>query len=376
MPKKRNASFEILRIVSMFMVTVMHCIGTFAETGGTVNSVNGYLFWFVDSLCFVAVNLFVLINGYFMVKAKFKLSKLLTLWLEIIFYSLGLYILGIVFGETSFSPKGLLNSVAPIVSGEYWFISVYVVLYILSPLLNITVARLTKKQLQCSVGVMLVLFSLVPTVFGELVKVYPAFKISGGYSLMWFVVLYFTGAYLRLYPNEKKIRKPSTDFLLYLLFAFVTFISRYAVAFVCGRVLHTQTRLWNFYEYNSVTVYLASVFLFIAFSKIRVKENSILEKTVLFLSPCSLAVYIIHLNPVWRDLLWNKLVNVNKYAESCLYLPYVLAMSLAVYVVFSLADYLRILLFKLIDTPKFRERCDRLQGKIYLAVAAAVEKIS
>lgn len=71
MQVKRNFNMELLRIISMFMVLVLHCLLT---TGALEYSsgIRYYVYWFMEALCIIAVDVFVLITGYFMIESKFK----------------------------------------------------------------------------------------------------------------------------------------------------------------------------------------------------------------------------------------------------------------------------------------------------------------
>jgi surface polysaccharide O-acyltransferase-like enzyme len=104
MVKKRNSSIELLRIISILMVIISH----YSVHNGVDNSllplsVNRILLESF-SLGNIGVMLFVMITGYFMSVNKngLGISKLLTLYLQVLFYSFGLYLLFIIFGYESF----------------------------------------------------------------------------------------------------------------------------------------------------------------------------------------------------------------------------------------------------------------------------------
>ena len=87
MEKKRNLNIEVLRVVSMFMVIVLHALGH----GGVLDYYqlgdSGYfIFWLIEAFCMVAVNCFVLITGYFGWKSNFKLSRVVKFYTEIFLF--------------------------------------------------------------------------------------------------------------------------------------------------------------------------------------------------------------------------------------------------------------------------------------------------
>ena len=89
--KERMANLEVLRCVAMMMVVVLHYLGK----GGLLPdltaplSVQDMAAWLLEAFCIVAVNVYMMISGYFLCESSFKLSRLLTLWLQLWLVFLG-----------------------------------------------------------------------------------------------------------------------------------------------------------------------------------------------------------------------------------------------------------------------------------------------
>ena len=88
--KKRQANFELLRMTAMLMVVAMHFL---SHTGGLPEAgqmpgAKGTAAVLVESFCIVAVNVYVLISGYFLSESGFSLKRLLRLLLQVLFYTL------------------------------------------------------------------------------------------------------------------------------------------------------------------------------------------------------------------------------------------------------------------------------------------------
>ena len=95
MANKRYYSLDILRIVSMIMIVILHyCTFGYQITKNDSVGNNAPLLWFIYGLCYVAVNLYVLISGYFLCESKFQWKKVLKLAVEVWFYSI---IIGAIF---------------------------------------------------------------------------------------------------------------------------------------------------------------------------------------------------------------------------------------------------------------------------------------
>ena len=165
--KSRLANLELLRCVAMMMVVVLHYLGKgelladlSVENMGSV----GIAAWVLECFCIVAVNLYMLISGYFLCESSFKLSRLLRLLVQIWTYSAGIGLLSVALGlvpAEEFTTYYLLQLIFPVSMGHYWFMTAYVFLYLLLPLVSMAVKRMTKGQLQITMGLLLIAFCLM-----------------------------------------------------------------------------------------------------------------------------------------------------------------------------------------------------------------------
>lgn len=184
------------------MIVVWHAL----QHGGVLKAVpsdstTSMVLWMVYGMCAVAVNAYVLISGYFLVTSKFKISKLIALALETLFYSVGVYFTLVLAGVIPYSPADLIKVFMPILMAQYWFITIYVIMYILSPILNIFIKAATRQQLFYTVVLFVSLFSVWPT------SVRWLYTIVGGHDIVWFLTLYLAAAYIRLYvPIDGRVR--------------------------------------------------------------------------------------------------------------------------------------------------------------------------
>ena len=87
--KERNANMDLLRILSMFLIILLHSIDHSGVLEvADVGPMHMQLYIrFIYMLTQVCVNCYVLLSGYLLVKSKFRLQKLVALWMEVIFYS-------------------------------------------------------------------------------------------------------------------------------------------------------------------------------------------------------------------------------------------------------------------------------------------------
>ena len=192
----RKNNIELLRIISMIMIITLHILGHGGLLGNfSPSSVKYYMLWILEGVCYISVNCFVLISGYFNIESKFSLRKLSILLLQVIFYSLIIYLTLCLTGLVQFSPLNLFYSLTPFTSGSYWFATMYIAMYLLSPFVNKLLNTITKTQHLKLILTTVSLFSIIPT----LAFYSNTFNFGGGYGVVWFLVLYIIAGYIRKY---------------------------------------------------------------------------------------------------------------------------------------------------------------------------------
>ena len=88
--KTRMMNLELLRCIAMMMVVALHFLGKGGLLGDLSQKnlgVTEMVAWALESVCIVAVNVYMLISGYFLCQSGFKLSRLFQLLMQIWFYS-------------------------------------------------------------------------------------------------------------------------------------------------------------------------------------------------------------------------------------------------------------------------------------------------
>ena len=139
----RELGIEILRILAMFLIVCQH----FINHGGFLKNAGDYTFFLnlTNVLFSPAVNVFVLISGYFSINSKFKIKKCLSLWLQVFFFSILMLLISSLF-DVSISDNYVYQSLTPVISKIYWFFSAYILLYLTTPYLVAMLNAITRKQ--------------------------------------------------------------------------------------------------------------------------------------------------------------------------------------------------------------------------------------
>lgn len=202
--KARNSNIELLRIITICGVVVLHYNGGVAFNLVTPGSVNAYALLLLEALFIGGVNLFVLTSGYFLCSTQQRRAvKVLELVVQVMVMGALRYVILVLLGDMSFTPKGLFGYIIP----NNYFMSLYLGLYLISPYINLAISKLTDKQLGIMLAVLGVLFSLWPTVLDTIYFItdnhynglYPTNSAGSqyGYSLLNFILMYLLGGYLR-----------------------------------------------------------------------------------------------------------------------------------------------------------------------------------
>ena len=81
---KKNANMELLRMISMLMITMLHALtkSDLLPFMGSEVTANGWAAWVLEVLSVSSVNIFMLISGYFLISSNFKVRRLVEIVLQ------------------------------------------------------------------------------------------------------------------------------------------------------------------------------------------------------------------------------------------------------------------------------------------------------
>lgn len=320
----RNSSVELLRILSMLMIVVHHFIidtmYSVPEIIGTEGEVTPRLgaSIMINGLCYIGVNCFILISGFFGIKLRTK--GVLKLWLVFSFYvALGLYLKdGIVLNNLT-----ILKVMLPFWYSGKWFMHCYLILCFISPFLNRTIDKINKQNFQS----VLILFTIINIGFGFFLQ--DSYN-SNGYNVANFVYLYLIGGYIRRFVNLNKT-KTSSLVLFYLLFG---------IGFGLFAIISHfhYIPFYKSYAYNNPFLMCAAI----SFSMIFFKYNYY-NKTINWLASSCLAVYLFgHMS--YRQDVADYIMSYDGYCWFFVFLVCVAGYALSNLMISVLIDKIRIII--------------------------------
>lgn len=301
MKKVRDSRFELLRIVSIFMITLSH----FAIYGNwhglqDISPLETVKILVLDMLGPIGAVIFFMITGYFHSRREFvekkqkNLVKVRKIWLKTWGYSILMLIVSILLG-LNLSHYVYLKTVLPILMNEYWFVTCYIVLVILIPYIDLSLERLTEKQFK-ELLLILMLFMFVELVNADIIN-----------RLVLTIFAYSTGFYINNY-SENIISTWNRKRILSLL-AITGGLDILSI-YVSRKIGMSFAHSAHFTQYVLPMIIGAIVII------ITIKVTPFRSKIINLYAASVLPIYLITENVAFSHYMWAHLLNVGQYQES------------------------------------------------------------
>ena len=228
-----------------------------------------------------------MITGYFLCTSQHRsIGKPIGLLLQISIYSCLVYLVLSAFKVYPFSIRSIIGCCIP----SNWFITLYIVIYLISPCINIALGKLSNRGWKVLISILLILFSGIPMILGCIENI--GINLSGlstsgrggnqaGYTLVNFVVLYCIGACIRKNELDKKI-KHSKSFIVIIISALVLWGWR----FIPMNIKPWHMAGW----YDNILVILLAASALIFFKRLKFRSSF-----VNYIAKSAFTVYIIHI---------------------------------------------------------------------------------
>lgn len=331
----RESNYELLRVIAIFMVILLHCLGGWGKTLINIEqwSVRFYGAIFFESFFIISVNLFIFITGYFQIKKdKVNIKKLIELFGITVFWYVLLYFIGIILGDVSFSIKSFVFTIIPLMKGPVWYVNTYIILMIFSPYINKFLKSLDKQQYRKLLILMICIFSILP-------KFLPMPSNNDkGYGIVTFVLIYSIAGYIRLFKDD--FNKSKNRYLLrWFLCSFTVFM----LSLLSYKLINSS----NAWGYNNLFNILSAMYLFLYFSKLNISS-----KVINYISTYCFSIYIIHINPSITKFIYEDLLNFDKYYNNFI-LAYIFIATLIIFTICVVAEFIRRIVFKIIVNNKY-----------------------
>lgn len=320
MNKVRQSNFELLRIVAMFMVMMLHVNFLALGKPSVEDAGSAPLATFTRILFEVmsvgSFDLFVLISGWFGIKANRK--SLFTFIFQVVFVIYSVSIVCLLLNKDNSLGGG---KIVEIITCRSWFVQAYLGLYLLSPALNLLVEK--SKHLHKMMLIGWLSFEFVYDFASPDPRLF-----DGGYSTLHFVALYLLARYIKLYGVSNILRKYAGS-LFVLVSLFVT-----GCMFMLIKTGHGHCHLNS---YTSPFVMFLAIMLLIKTDSIHIQSKAINR-----IGAASFAVYLVHTHPLVLGsffLTWAKDIYNN--LSGGVYLVIITCYMVAWYILAIVVDYIR-----------------------------------
>lgn len=350
----RDTNFELLRIVAMIMIVALHfnCHGKVMYYVEPFSKKYYYTF-FIEYACLIAVNLYVMISGYYMIKSEFKVKKIIKIEMQVLFYSLLIYVLLSLFGQAKFSKTELINSLLPITTNRYWFVTAYIGLYVLIPFVNKLANSLNKKEYITLLVILTFCLSIIKTI-------YPTNDIMNGSGIIWFIYLYLLAGYIRIYFDKKV-----ASYKLLLLYL-ATIVIQIVIRNISIKSQITIVKTYTYTSYNNSWFFtlIETLAVFLLFRNIKIKNEKI-NKAITAVAPLTFGVYLIHDNKYLRPVLWDKILHPLTYLNSGMAIIIAEIVDIAfIFIACCIIEKIRQILFKGLGKVNKLKKLDAKLDKI------------
>ena len=306
----RQSNIELLRIFAAFGVIILHINNLFL--GGRYGVIEDgsklqFLVILSESISICAVNLYVLITGYFMRDSKkISLKKPINLLAQFLIFELFFYLVKELPKGEGFSITVFVKYFTP----AYWFVFVYIALYFVSPYLNLMWKHLEDKGKRRLLVTLVALFSVYPIICefieniplfggttdssGEPVDILHGISTVGlfgsqsGYTIVIFVLMYLIGCFIR--DKEESLASIKMSRLIILLILNIALIVGWT--YIQRMMLGSDIISTVGWHYDNPLVISEAVILFLIFRKLDIKNSRLINT----LAAASFATYLIHIN--------------------------------------------------------------------------------
>lgn len=306
---RRHSGLELLKIFAILLIVISHTVQTMQQGGSLVEfrdyvlpleNASTELQYFIlrcmRHFGIIGNNIFFVCTAWFLLDSeKVKKRKCLFLLLEVWFISVIIFIVAMALQRGHLPKWVIYQSFLPTTFENNWYVSCYIAFYCIHGLLNMVLARLSRRShLLFALSAIILYFGI--GFLGSAAWYYQT-------PLTLWIVIYFIMAYLKRYCPDFMA---STKWNCILLVASaLSFLALLAVTNMLG--LHISFFYNHQLRWSSNNNPFLMLMVLASFNLAR--KWSFENKMINYLSSLSLPVYLIHENIILRHLYRPYLIN-------------------------------------------------------------------
>ena len=340
--ERRLIGVDIAKIVAMLFVVARHVNGFGLPYAGECDPGAGYLILrsFLTAIFSSCIDIFAIASGYVGIFSKFRLSRIIRLWLQVVVTGLAVLLFVDCFLKNPVPLKAYVKACVPVAQNQYWYMTGYFMLCFVMPLINSAMRTMDRKIVERFLALVLGVIG-VESFCGMSCTL----GINAGYSFEWLLVLYVVGAYLRLYDPLKVSRR-----CLLSIAAGAAMAGAWiplALGSIHSLSFSRLVKSLHFTGYTTPFTVVIALCVFLCCAKTRI-ESVRLTRFVLALSSTTLGVYLIHTQRHFFYTIFVREVEKLAVSDGGQYLVKLSMVSVVTFLVCVVLDYIRLVMFKVV----------------------------
>ena len=297
---KRNSCIELLKVIGIVLIIVFHCYMTVTQTGNTFypNLAEGIDFvtlpkGFTKLVLLVCGYfgstgnlIFIICSSWFLVESdKTSLSRVVELILTTLIISLMcLVVIHYLFPSVVIPKKYIHQAFFPVSYGLNWFVSAYILLYLIHGGLNLIIGNVNRSRHLLIACVMFFMYCIM--------SLYARYAFYYTTNLMQFITIYICTSYMKKYMNRVKY---AWRMIGLGILGFIYLSATKHMGFPPS-IQNEGMLFWA--KYSNPFLILIVMGVVICVSSRKKYSNTVID----YLSSLSLLVYLIHENRTFRDI--------------------------------------------------------------------------
>lgn len=352
----RNSNLEILRILCVIAIIYSHASSQ-GELFTVIPNDPQISYFMLTGFDRIACGVFIVISAWFLCDKPFKSDRFLRTWLTVFTLSVPLMLFCVYYAKIDVVWDTLSSVFFPLTRIPLWFCSYYLMLLLLSPILNVIINELSEikqKYLLCVFFVFMVIPASVSVHYGVM-----------NHELFHFIFLYLLTGYLKNHPAKcfsNQLFNASMFFIMTLLILIIRVGGHLGIL---GDLSDDAIDLGESYRTRLQSLpNLVSVFcLFFFFNNLKQRHIPIVN----YISNLTLGIYVFHQTPVFRDYLWIEVFKNRAHQND---LKYALMVGIGVYLLGAIVEAIRQIVIRMAITDrtyysKICTRIDEIYSRIF-----------
>lgn len=319
----RFSNIELFRCICMLFIILGHfTIECGIEEFSGINKIFNFFGYWGGAAGNIG---FICISAWWLNRFRFSGDKIGRIMWKTTLYSIALWILAaVVFHQTSGIEK-LLKSFLPILYGGYEYITIFVIVYFMSPMLKKILSQMEQKTQQKLIVISGILLMIIPLIFlGS-----PSFT----NYFTTFIFLYIVLDYLKKY--EQKRIQDKVFLIKVSVVSWGAMIGHAIIILVLKNYipyLQPYSSMWA--SGTGIVMMLAMGSLFFLFLNWEMPYSRIIN----WIGGCTLGVFLLHAAPATRNFIWIELFHTDTWGMSKLFPLKMLGCCVLMYVICILIE--------------------------------------